>query len=49
MYRNVVNAAGVNVNGIAQRLSGNRRTLQVPARKTDAPQAVPFHVALGVR
>ena len=48
MHRNMIDATSVNVNCIAQRFPGNGRTFEVPARKTDAPRAVPFHVALGV-
>src|SRR5579883_914360 len=51
MHRNVILTAAMNVKIIAQILLRHRRTLDMPARETYAPWAIPLHlpVLVGTR
>ena len=49
MDGNVIDAARVNVEHVAQILAAHRRALDVPARIPLAPRAVPLHDVVGLR
>src|SRR3989344_426252 len=46
MDRNVINSAGVNIKRFPEILHGHGRTLNVPAGKANAPEALPAELIL---